>query len=170
MSIATRFAPSPTGLLHLGHASVALDAWQRARAAGVRFLLRIEDIDTGRCRPDYEAAVLEDLRWLGLDWDGPVRVQTQHMDEYHAALAALRGMGVLYPCFCSRADVLRAAAAPHGPEGVIYAGTCRALSASASSRMPGGWTPAWPCKEPGRLALPRRAGGGYPATRRRMAT
>ena len=144
MSIATRFAPSPTGLLHLGHASVALDAWQRARAAGGRFLLRIEDIDTGRCRPDYEAAVLEDLRWLGLDWDGPVRVQTQHMDEYHAALAALRGMGVLYPCFCSRADVLRAAAAPHGPEGVIYAGTCRALSASErAGRISAGQPHAW---------------------------
>ena len=77
MSITTRFAPSPTGLLHLGHASVALDAWQRARAGGGRFLLRIEDIDTGRCRPEYETAVLEDLRWLGLDWDGTVRVQTR---------------------------------------------------------------------------------------------
>ncbi len=144
MSIVTRFAPSPTGLLHLGHASVALDAWQRARTAGGRFLLRIEDIDAGRCRPAFAAAILEDLRWLGLDWDGPARVQTQHADEHRAALAALRGMGVLYPCFCSRADVLRSAAAPHGPEGVIYAGTCRALSASErAGRIAAGQPHAW---------------------------
>ncbi len=144
MSITTRFAPSPTGLLHLGHASVALDAWRRARAAGGRFLLRMEDIDANRCRPVFAEAALEDLHWLGLDWDGPVRVQTQHGEEHRAALASLRGMGVLYPCFCSRADVLRSATAPHGPEGAIYAGTCRALSASErAGRIAAGQPHAW---------------------------
>ena len=144
MSITTRFAPSPTGLLHLGHASVALDAWQRARAVGGRFLLRIEDIDAGRCRPAFAEAALDDLRWLGLDWDGPVRVQTEHEGDYLAALARLRGTGVLYPCFCSRADVLRSATAPHGPEGVVYAGTCRALSASQrADRIAAGEPHAW---------------------------
>ena len=86
MSIVTRFAPSPTGYLHLGHAFSALFAWRRAREAGGRFLLRLEDIDPGRCRPEFAAAILEDLAWLGLDWDGAVRVQSQHLAEYRAAL------------------------------------------------------------------------------------
>ena len=130
MSITTRFAPSPTGLLHLGHASVALDAWQRARATGGRFLLRLEDIDATRCRPAFAAAMLEDLRWLGLDWDGPVRVQSAHLQEYRAALDRLQGEGLLYPCFCTRADVARSVTAPHGPDGAVYPGTCRHLPPS----------------------------------------
>ncbi len=101
MSITTRFAPSPTGLLHLGHASVALDAWRRARAAGGRFLLRLEDIDAARCRPEFAAAILEDLQWLGLDWDGPVRVQSAHLAEYRAVLDR-----------CGRRPALSRASAP----------------------------------------------------------
>lgn len=144
MSITTRFAPSPTGLLHLGHAATALDAWRRARSAGGRCLLRIEDIDAGRCRPDFTSAILEDLAWLGLDWDGPVRVQSEHLDEYRAVLGRLRADGLLYPCFCSRADILRAATAPHGPDGVVYPGTCRHLSAAARlDRLAAGHPHAW---------------------------
>jgi len=121
----TRFAPSPTGHLHLGHAHSALAGWHRARSESGRFLLRIEDIDPARCRPEYEAAILEDLGWLGLDWDGPVRRQSDHLADYQAALDRLRGMGLLYPCFCSRKDIAAAVSAPHGPEGPIYPGTCR---------------------------------------------
>ncbi len=125
--IVTRFAPSPTGYLHLGHAHSALVGWHRARAESGRFLLRIEDIDPARCRPEYEAAILEDLAWLGLDWDGPVRRQSDHLAEYEAALDRLRGLGLLYPCFCSRKDIAAAVSAPHGPEGPVYPGTCRDL-------------------------------------------
>jgi glutamyl-Q tRNA(Asp) synthetase len=129
MSIVTRFAPSPTGYLHLGHAFSALLAWCRAREAGGRFLLRLEDIDPTRCRPQFAAAILEDLTWLGLDWDGDVRVQSQHFAEYRAALDALAARGLLYPCFCTRADIRQSAAAPHTPDGVPrYPGTCRGLS------------------------------------------
>ena len=123
--IVTRFAPSPTGHLHLGHAHSALVGWRRARAESGRFLLRIEDIDPARCRPDFEAAILEDLAWLGIDWDGPVRRQSKHLDEYERALDRLRGLGLIYPCFCSRKDIAAAASAPHGPEGPVYPGTCR---------------------------------------------
>ncbi len=126
----TRFAPSPTGLLHIGNAFSALTGWQRARARGGRFLLRIEDIDTVRCRPEFDAALLDDLAWLGLDWDGPVLRQSRRLAIYAEAVAQLRGMGLLYPCFCSRADIAAAATAPHGPDGPIYTGTCRHLSAA----------------------------------------
>jgi glutamyl-Q tRNA(Asp) synthetase len=131
MSIVTRFAPSPTGFLHLGHAFSALVAWRRARAAGGRFLLRLEDIDPTRCRPEFNAAILEDLAFLGLDWDGPVRVQSEHLDDYAAVLDSLRARELLYPCFCSRRDIQRSviAAAPHGPDGApLYPGTCRRLT------------------------------------------
>lgn len=125
--IATRFAPSPTGYLHLGHAYSALFAEGAARAEGGRFLLRIEDIDRARCRPEYEAAITEDLTWLGLAWDGQIRRQSDHMDDYRAALDRLGGLGVTYPCFCSRRDIAAAQSAPHEP-GAIYPGTCRTLS------------------------------------------
>jgi glutamyl-Q tRNA(Asp) synthetase len=132
-AIVTRFAPSPTGHLHLGHARAALIAWRRARDAGGRFLLRIEDIDAARCDAAFTAAILEDLAWLGLDWDGEVRVQSRHLADYRAALDALAARGLLYPCFCTRADIAReiaaAATAPHGPDGPLYPGTCRRLSA-----------------------------------------
>ena len=134
MSVVTRFAPSPTGLLHLGHAFSALVGWRAARAAGGRFLLRIEDIDTGRCRPDYEAAILEDLAWLGLDWDGPVLRQSTRLAAYQEALTRLTEFEVVYPCFCSRkaiqVELARLATAPHGPDGPLYPGTCRSLSAA----------------------------------------
>jgi glutamyl-Q tRNA(Asp) synthetase len=126
--IVTRFAPSPTGLLHLGHAHSALFGWRKARDGAGRFLLRIEDIDPARCRPDFEAAILADLAWLGLDWDGPVRRQSEHLAEYRAALDRLSALGLLYPCFCSRKDIAAAVAAPHGPEGPLYPGTCRLLA------------------------------------------
>ena len=136
MSIVTRFAPSPTGYLHLGHAFAALTAWGRARAAGGRFLLRVEDIDPTRCRPGFAAAIQEDLAWLGIDWDGDVRVQSAHLPEYRAVLDSLARRGLLYPCFCTRAAIARevagAGAAPQGPDGVpLYPGTCRALSPAA---------------------------------------
>jgi glutamyl-Q tRNA(Asp) synthetase len=129
----TRFAPSPTGYLHLGHAFSALTAWKRARAAGGQFLLRLEDIDPDRCRPEYGAAIQEDLRWLGLGWDGVPRVQSEHLADYRAALNALTRRGLVYPCFCTRADIVRevaaSAGAPHGPDGApLYPGTCRRLS------------------------------------------
>jgi glutamyl-Q tRNA(Asp) synthetase len=133
--IVTRFAPSPTGRLHLGHAYSALFARHAARESNGRFLLRIEDIDGSRCRPEFEAGILEDLSWLGLEWERPVRRQSEHFDEYGAALARLEAMGSIYPCFCTRAEieaeVARADAAPHGGEGPIYPGTCRRLSAAA---------------------------------------
>lgn len=139
MSIVTRFAPSPTGYLHLGHAFSALTAWGRARAAGGRFLLRIEDIDPGRCRPEFARAIEEDLSWLGIEWDGPVRVQSAHLAEYRAALDTLTARGLLYPCFCTRADIQReiaaSATAPHAPDGsVMYPGTCRHVSEAERAR------------------------------------
>ncbi|MGD9743171.1 MAG: tRNA glutamyl-Q(34) synthetase GluQRS [Dongiaceae bacterium] len=130
--IVTRFAPSPTGRLHRGHALSALTGWQAARAAKGRFLLRIEDIDLGRCRPAFEAGIYEDLAWLGLDWETPVRRQSEHFAEYGAALARLEGEGLVYPCFCTRAEIeteiAAAGGAPQGPDGPRYPGTCRALS------------------------------------------
>ncbi len=128
-ALRTRFAPSPTGLLHLGHACSALAGWSRARTAGGQFLLRLEDIDPGRCRPEWADAAIRDLRWLGLDWDGPVRVQSAHLAEYRRTLDSLDGRGLLYPCFCTRADILAAGSAPHrAPDGAaLYPGTCRQL-------------------------------------------
>jgi glutamyl-Q tRNA(Asp) synthetase len=128
--IVTRFAPSPTGYLHLGHAYSALFAQDQARKAGGRFLLRIEDIDTARSRPEFETAIVEDLVWLGLKWDGAVRRQSEHMDDYRAGLNRLGDFGVTYPCFCSRKDIAAAQIAPHEP-GTAYPGTCRGLSPDA---------------------------------------
>jgi glutamyl-Q tRNA(Asp) synthetase len=139
--LTTRFAPSPTGYLHLGHAYSALDGWRRARAAGGRFLLRLEDIDAARCKPEYRDAILEDLRWLGLDWDGKVRVQSANLAEYKADLGILDQRGLLYPCFCTRADIAAATSAPHGPEGPVYPGTCRALSAAERAERVAAGTP-----------------------------
>ncbi|WP_068876154.1 MULTISPECIES: tRNA glutamyl-Q(34) synthetase GluQRS [unclassified Phenylobacterium] len=111
----TRFAPSPTGDLHRGHAFSALTAFEAARAAGGRFILRIEDIDATRCRPQFEAGVYEDLAWLGLTWETPARRQSEHLDDYQAALARLEADGLLYRCFRTRREVAEAmASAPHG--------------------------------------------------------
>jgi glutamyl-Q tRNA(Asp) synthetase len=127
MSVVTRFAPSPTGELHLGHAYSARVARARAREADGRFLLRIEDIDIRRSRREFETAILEDLRWLGLDWDGAVRRQSEHFADYGRALDVLDIRGLIYPCFCTRADIAAATDAPHGPDGPLYPGTCRHL-------------------------------------------
>ena len=141
MEIVTRFAPSPTGYLHLGHAYSALTAWSRARQAKGRFLLRIEDIDTTRCRAEFTQAISEDLDWLGLDWDGPVRRQSEHHEDYRAALDRLQAQGVLYPCFCSRKDIAAAQSAPHGPDGPLYPGTCRSLSRQLAEEKQAGGAP-----------------------------
>ncbi|WP_457797538.1 tRNA glutamyl-Q(34) synthetase GluQRS [Methylocystis sp. S23] len=127
---AFRFAPSPNGLLHLGHAYSALLNFELARACGGRFLLRIEDIDQGRARAEFEAAICEDLAWLGLAWETPVRRQSEHFDDYARALARLDEMGLLYACDCKRSDVAQFAAAhpdwPRDPDGApLYPGTCR---------------------------------------------
>jgi len=128
MTVVTRFAPSPTGELHLGHAYSARIAWARARETDGQFLLRIEDIDIRRSRREFEAAIREDLHWLGLDWDGEVRRQSEHFADYGRALDRLDGRGLIYPCFCTRADIAAATDAPHGPDGPLYPGTCRHLS------------------------------------------
>ncbi len=143
MTLVTRFAPSPTGLLHLGSVRAAAAGHARARQAGGRFLLRIEDIDRARCRPEFAAAIEEDLRWLGLGWDGPVRVQSRHLGAYRATLDALRARRLVYPCFCSRADIARAVTAPHGAE-EVYPGTCRGMpDAEAARRIEAGAPHAW---------------------------
>lgn len=143
MEVVTRFAPSPTGLLHLGSVRAAAVAHFRAREAGGRFLLRIEDIDKGRCRTEFAVAIENDLRWLGLRWDGEVRVQSHHLGAYRASLDSLRARRLVYPCFCSRADITRAGGAPHGAE-VIYPGTCRDLApAEAARRIAAGLPHAW---------------------------
>lgn len=122
-SFVTRFAPSPTGLLHRGHAFSVLTAFEAARTAGGRFLLRVEDIDAERCRPEFEAAIYEDLAWLGIDWERPVRRQSEHLADYEDALRRLRDMGLLYRCFRTRKEVLdEIARAPHGPEPTPFRG------------------------------------------------
>jgi glutamyl-Q tRNA(Asp) synthetase len=116
MAFVTRFAPSPTGRLHRGHAFSALTAWRAAREVGGRFILRIEDIDPTRCKPEFEDAIIEDLAWLGLDWDGPVRRQSEHLADYASVIDALNGQGLLYRCFRTRKDILDSLGdAPHGP-------------------------------------------------------
>jgi glutamyl-Q tRNA(Asp) synthetase len=129
-----RFAPSPTGLLHLGHAYAALMAFDAAAQSGGRFLLRIEDIDSGRSRAEFVQAIFDDLAWLGLTWEEPVRRQSDHFDDYRAAIAKLEDQGFAYPCFCTRkeieAEISRAGAAPHDSDLVAaYPGTCKRLSA-----------------------------------------
>ena len=141
--IVTRFAPSPTGFLHVGHAYAALTAYRTAERSGGRFLLRIEDIDTARSRREYEQAIKDDLNWLGLAFEEPVRRQSEHFADYAAALRALDERGLLYPCFCTRKEIAeeiaRAAEAPHGPDGPLYPGTCRRLSAEVrEARMAAG--------------------------------
>src|SRR5262245_59916060 len=133
MRVRGRFAPSPTGKLHLGNARSALLGWLQARAAGGEFLLRIEDLDRARCRPEHEENLLRDLEYLGLTWDGPVVRQGERGSAYQGALEQLDLSGRLYPCFCSRAEIARAASAPHGDsdDGPRYPGTCAGLSPEA---------------------------------------
>ncbi|MCA9051063.1 MAG: tRNA glutamyl-Q(34) synthetase GluQRS [Planctomycetaceae bacterium] len=136
--VVTRFAPSPTGRLHAGHAYSALAAYRAATDVGGRFLLRIEDIDFTRCRPEFETALLEDLRWLGLHWEEPVRRQSEHLAEYQQVICSLRNRSLLYPCFCTRRDIQQeieaAGGAPQGEEGPLYPGTCRDLSVTERER------------------------------------
>ncbi len=132
--IVTRFAPSPTGLLHLGHAMAAITAYE----SGDDFLLRIEDIDKGRSRDKFIEAIFFDLKWLGLSWDEPTLRQSTRMGAYAEALANLKARGLVYPCFCTRADIAheiaRAGEALHGPEGPLYPGTCKHLSVDEGLR------------------------------------
>jgi glutamyl-Q tRNA(Asp) synthetase len=142
MGYATRFAPSPTGLLHRGHAFSALSANQRAKELGGRFILRIEDIDQTRCRPAFTAALLEDLAWLGLTWEQPVRIQSEHMADYHAALAQLRDQGLVYRCFKTRKEVADdIGRAPHGL-GLAYRGA-PLCAAEETARIEAGEPYAW---------------------------
>ncbi|WP_372017425.1 tRNA glutamyl-Q(34) synthetase GluQRS [Tistrella mobilis] len=136
----TRFAPSPTGLLHLGHALSAILSHDYARAHGGRFILRIEDIDTTRCRSEFVEAIFRDLDWLGVSWDGEVRRQSEHFDDYRTVLDQLTARDLVYPCFCTRseieAEIAASASAPHGPppagpDGPLYPGTCRRLTPAA---------------------------------------
>jgi len=137
--IVSRFAPSPTGGLHLGHAWSAIQAHDRARDHGGRFLLRIEDTDVTRSRPEHVAGIIADLEWLGLGWD-EMSIQSERLALYDAALDRLRDDGLAYPCFCTRAEIAREVAAslqaPHGPDGPLYPGTCRAIDpATRAERM-----------------------------------
>lgn len=172
--LVTRFAPSPTGHLHLGHAFSARHGYDAAQAAGGRFLLRIEDIDTTRCRPELEAALIDDLRFLGLRWHGEVRRQSEHLALYAAHLDQLSGRGLLYPCFCTRAEIAaeiaQAGGAPHdlpGPDaagplavGPRYPGTCRSRSpAERAQRIAAGQSYALRL-DVGRALEQVRAAGG----------
>jgi glutamyl-Q tRNA(Asp) synthetase len=140
-----RFAPSPNGELHLGHAYSALLNARMAKEAGGRLLLRIEDTDRTRCRPEYTAQIFTDLAWLGLRWEEPVLIQSEHFAKYDANLARLRAMGVLYPCFCSRKMAAEQALASRDPDGQLcYGGTCRTLShATATARIAAGEPHGW---------------------------
>jgi glutamyl-Q tRNA(Asp) synthetase len=146
--IRTRFAPSPTGRLHLGHVFAAKVARDFARENGGEFLLRFEDIDVTRVRPEFYDGIEEDLRWLGLEWDGPALRQTDRIIAYDAALQALRELGAVYPCFCTRREIddelARMTGAPHGPEGPHYPGTCRRLSpAERDAKLDSGTPFSW---------------------------
>src|SRR5687768_2442449 len=143
----SRFAPSPTGQLHLGHAFSALLAHDFARQRGGAFLLRIEDIDPGRARAEHVEAIIGDLAWLGLDWDGEPLFQSRRLPLYAAALDRLKSRNLVYPCFCTRsaiaAEIAASASAPHGPDGRHYPGTCRALPAAERDRRMAREPHAW---------------------------
>lgn len=163
MTFTTRFAPSPTGYLHLGHAFSAWTAFTAARDAGGRFLLRLEDIDTVRCKPEYADAICEDLAWLGLRWDEPVRRQSEHFDQYETVLQRLRGLGVVYRCFKTRKEIMEdIARAPHGV-GDVYRGPAEPMSLDEEAeRLAAGEAYAW------RLSLARcrdRLGDRFDAMR-----
>lgn len=154
MAFVTRFAPSPTGYLHRGHAYAALTAYKAAQNAGGRFLLRIEDIDVTRSRPEYDAAILEDLTWLGLSWAEPVRRQSEHLADYHAAIEALRARGLVYRCFKTRKEI-DIGRAPHEPA-VPYVGAPLPPDEEAE-RLDRGEAFAWRLS----LAAAREALGGF---------
>jgi glutamyl-Q tRNA(Asp) synthetase len=154
VTFVTRFAPSPTGHLHRGHAFSALTAYRAAQEAGGRFLLRIEDIDATRCRPEYDAAIFEDLAWLGLSWETPVRRQSEHLTDYHAAIETLRERGLVYRCFKTRKEI-DIGRAPHAPA-VPYVGAPLPADEEAE-RLERGEAFAWRLS----LAAARDALGGF---------
>ena len=159
-----RFAPSPTGPLHVGNLRTALLAWLFARSQGARFLVRVEDLDRSRVRPGMEEAQLSDLRSLGLDWDGDVERQSDRMELYEEALARLDADGLLYPCYCTRAEIRAAASAPHGiPAADRYPGTCRRLTnAQRAEKEASGRPPALRVKADGiRVGFEDRLMGWY---------
>ncbi len=165
--IVTRFAPSPTGRLHVGHGWSALMAMDMARAAGGAMRLRIEDIDGARSRPEHTAGIIEDLRWLGVAWDGDVVFQSARLALYETALEGLKARGLAYPCFCTRAEIAAEIAAsgsaPHGTEGPIYPGICRALDTGArANRIARGDAHCW------RLDMRRAVDGSGPLQWRDM--
>lgn len=143
----TRFAPSPTGRLHLGHAYSALLAHELARSRGGTFLLRIEDIDRGRSRPEFVDGIIEDLTWLGIMPDGEILYQSERLPLYSQALERLKDKGLVYPCFCTRSEIARemaaSASAPHGPDGPLYPGTCRRLAPHERERKMQAFPHAW---------------------------
>lgn len=144
--IVVRFAPSPNGLLHLGHAYAAMVAHDFARARGGQFLLRIEDIDSGRSRAEFVTAILDDLRWLGLEWDGEVIFQSERLGSYAQAADRLKAMGLLYPCFCTRSDMRQLqedGPQPEGPDGPVYAGTCRHLDPELAQKRAASEPHSW---------------------------
>jgi len=160
MQVVSRFAPSPTGRLHLGHAYSAMLAHDFARARGGAFLLRIEDIDPGRARPEHVDGIIEDLAWLGLRWDGRLVFQSARLAMYAEALARLKAEGLVYPCFCTRsaiaAEIAASASAPHGPDGALYPGTCRRLGEEEQARRAAAEPHAW------RLDVAKAAAGAGP--------
>ncbi len=175
-SLVCRFAPSPNGYLHLGHALSALMNFELARTAGGRFLLRIEDIDRTRCRSELETAIYEDLAWLGITWDGAVRRQSEHLEDYRAALAHLEAAGLVYPSFESRAEIAALVSAtpgswPHDPDGApLYPGTARELSRAERARRIAAGEPhalrldmAGACARAGAAALTWSETGSGPA-------
>ena len=148
----TRFAPSPTGHLHLGHAASAFHVWDAARAAGGRVLLRLEDIDQTRCRLEYEASILADLEWLGLDWSGPVRRQSDHFDDYARVIDSLNERGLIYRCFKTRREIAAALPAGADPDEAVFTvgggrapqpGTRVCLAAVACPRKGRTWAALW---------------------------
>jgi glutamyl-tRNA synthetase len=167
-----RYAPSPTGPLHLGNARTALLSWLAARVAGGAYLMRVEDLDAPRVRPGLEARILSELRWLGLDWDegpdvggasGPYR-QSERLSLYEEALGRLRGAGLAYPCFCSRAEIAASPQAPHGPsdEGPRYPGTCAGLGPAEVTRRAASRRPAWRFRvPPGKVSFVDGVHGPY---------
>lgn len=154
--LVTRFAPSPTGRLHIGHGWSALQAHDLARESGGKFILRIEDTDVTRCRAAFTDGIYEDLRWLGLSWDGLV-IQSERFAAYEAALDELKAMGLLYPCFCTRGEIAREVAAslhaPHGADGPLYPGICRRLPPDVrAARLASGEPHSWRLDMAGALA------------------
>ncbi|HEY0085451.1 MAG TPA: tRNA glutamyl-Q(34) synthetase GluQRS [Allosphingosinicella sp.] len=160
MQVVSRFAPSPTGRLHLGHAYSAMLAHDFARARRGAFLLRIEDIDPGRARPEHVDGIVGDLAWLGLRWDGEIVFQSGRLALYAEALGNLKAKGLVYPCFCTRsaiaAEIAASASAPHGPDGALYPGTCRRLSEAEQARRAAAEPHAW------RLDVAKAAAGAGP--------